>query len=110
MTVSEWNSRMEWKNNLADIMSWMGVCGECGVYLVNPRGIFCANFCVGRDNFPPCQKAWCGVCYKEAPGCKFPIRELVEKENDTDLVVDKEDVIRFKEGQNRDHLMGVPFF
>ena len=68
------------------------------------------DFCVGRENFPPYQKAWCGVCYKEAPGYKFPIRELEEKENDTDIVVDKEDDMRFKEGKNGDHLMGIPFF
>ena len=35
---------------------------------------------------------------------------MEEEENDADLIVDKEDAMRFKEGQNGDHLMGIPFF
>ena len=35
-------------------------------------GIFCGNFYVGRGQYPPCQRVWCGVCYVKQPKDDFP--------------------------------------
>ena len=39
------------------------------------EGVFCANYCNSRGNFPPCYQAWHGKCFT-LESAEFPIRRI----------------------------------
>ena len=47
------------------LFRWRGRCDKCQKNIVKGAGIFCGNFFVGRRQYPPCHRVWCGGCYIE---------------------------------------------
>ena len=92
-----------------DFLSWMGPCVVCGKTRRGGVGIFCRNFCVGREGFPPCMNVWCGGCFKQSPTDPFPRQEGGDPEDESEVLTDNRDKDRYKMGRDGDHLLGVPF-
>ena len=90
-------------------MSWVGPCVVCGKTRRGGVGIFCRNFCVGREGFPPCMNVWCGGCYRESPTDPFPRMEQNDVEDESEVLLEGKDGERYRVGRNGDHLAGVPF-
>ena len=89
-------------------MSWRGHCLECSTIRKGGHGLFCGNFLLAREGYPPCESVWCGKCYKESRNDHFP--RLDDNQNSSDLEVDSAYTQnRYRCGRNGDHLMGVPF-
>ena len=76
-----------------------------GVERVSSAEIFLTR----REAFPPCLSVWCGGCYQTAAQDPFPIQTQLEDEENEDLVTEKDDTRRFRQGRDGDHLMGIPF-
>ena len=68
------------------------------------------EFLCRTGQFPSMPESMVRGMLQRSAGLQVSHKGVGGEGNDTDIVVDKEDVMRFKEGQNRDHLMGVPFF
>ncbi len=89
-------------------MTWTGHCLECSTIRKGGHGLFCGNFLLAREGYPPCESVWCGKCYKESVNDHFP--RLDDHQNGSDLEVDSAYTqTRYRCGRNGDHLMGVPF-
>jgi hypothetical protein len=72
------------------------------------HGFSCGNFLLAWRNYPPCRSVWCGTCYRESPNNDFP--RLDHLQSGSDLEVDSAYTQnRYRCGQDRDHLMGMPF-
>ena len=63
------------------------------------EGIFCGKFCVGRGQYLPCQRVWCGGCYVENPKDEFPKSGKRSGRN-----WEGELKGRYEKGRMRDHL------
>jgi hypothetical protein len=70
------------------------------------KGNLCAIFWSKRENWMPCQKAWCASYYKVPEGSRFPIR--LPKGEDGNVFVNEEDKTRFFRARVRDHVL-CPF-
>jgi hypothetical protein len=94
-----------------NFMSWMGMCVKCGKMWRAGHGLFCSNFLLGRETFPPCRNVWCGECYREASNDRFlRLDDHGEVLNATDLEIEVSSTLnRYRFGRNGNHLMGVPF-
>jgi hypothetical protein len=91
-------------------MSWMGACITCGKMRQAGHGLFCSNYLLGREGFPPCRNVWCGECYREIKSNPFPRLDKLGEANGSDLDLDTPETSqRYRCGRNGDHLMGVPF-
>lgn len=73
---------------------------------------------IERSNFPPCRNAWCGDCFEESNLDRYPRMQGVEAtlalgddsdDEEGDLMMDDQDLERYRRGRNGDHIMGVPF-
>lgn len=82
-------------------------CALCGLETTQWTGIFCANFSHKRRQFPPCNLAWHGKCYKKHESDKFPVAKLNVGDLD-DGCDDPNEVLRYTHARNGDHFM-VPF-
>jgi hypothetical protein len=73
-----------------NFMSWTGACVKCGKIRRLGHGLFCSNFLLGRERFPPCRNVWCGPCYQEASDDTFPrLDDNEEGLNASDLEVEQ---------------------
>jgi hypothetical protein len=83
-------------------------CVKCGKGLQMHSGIVFANF--GHARMPgldPCKGTWCGKCYTQAEKDAFPVlapRDLEAALMDDAHMEEDDDPLRFKEGQEGDHL------
>jgi hypothetical protein len=92
------------------LQQWWGCkapCVVCHNMMISYRkGIFCAIFWSKRENWMPCQKAWCASWYMVPQGSRFPIR--LPKEEDGNVFVNEEDKTRFFRARVGDHVL-CPF-
>jgi hypothetical protein len=104
-------SRLESPMKQGNFTSWTGSCFKCGKIQRAGHGLFCRNFLLGQEAFPPCRNVWCGECYWEASDDRFPrLDNLGETTNATDLEIEISPTLgRYQCGRNGDHLMGAPF-
>ena len=49
-----------------------GICDKFRKKVVKDVGIICRDFYVGRGQYPPCHRMWCGICYVEQPKDYLP--------------------------------------
>lgn len=93
--------------------SWTGPCVKCGKIRKDGAGLFCGNFSIGREDFPPCQVVWCGKCYREQEGDPYPRRQDLKDDDEENEGWDgeetEEDKDRYRCARDGDYLMGVPF-
>ena len=86
--------------------NWTGRCAACYQVILEGGGLFCADFATPRLHWKPCQKAWCGKCYRTAPNDSFPVKRPLDE--DGVEVGEVDDQYRFVRGRNGDHLL-TPF-
>ena len=100
---------------VSNCLTWTLPCRKCGKVLKGGVGLFCCNSLIPRGSFPPCRNAWCGDCYEESTEDPFPRLQGVEldsgdpEDEESDLLLDKKDLMRYRNGRNGDHIMGIPF-
>ena len=58
--------------SILDLFKWRGYCDKFRKKAVKCAGIFCGNFCVGREQYPPCQMVRCRGCYAKHPNDDLP--------------------------------------
>ena len=93
-----------------DFLTWKGLCVACGKMRKGGVGLFCANFCVGRESFPPCRNVWCRDCYRESTNDPFPRQQGDQTQDDEkELEMDERDNGRYRRGVDGAQLMGIPF-
>ena len=98
---------------------WVGKCTKCAKKITWTQGIFCVNFCVSREGYPPCQGSSCGQCFSLEGKTSFPIKREEYKTNEN---TNSRDVQRlelawkekhqkrndFLQARNGDHLL-IPY-